>query len=96
MEVRDFEGAGDLLGEFVFVVLFEEVALGVTVVDGLCVFDDRGEDDDDFVRAVVILFVVVVVCDLVVELLPENPYILPAPPAPIVIVQVAVVAVTAI
>ena len=61
-----------MLGEFVFVVLFEEVALGVTVIDGLCVFDDRGEDDDDFVRAVVILFVVVVVCDLVVELLPET------------------------
>ena len=45
----DFEGTGDLLGEFVFVVLFEDVVLGETVVDGLCVFDDRGEDDDDFV-----------------------------------------------
>lgn len=45
----DFEGTGDLLGEFVFVVLFEDVVLGVTVVEDFCVFDDRGEDDDDFV-----------------------------------------------
>ena len=68
----DFEGTGDLLGEFVFVVLFEDDTLGVTVIEGFCVFDDRGEDVDDFVLAVVILFVVVVVCDLVVEVLPET------------------------
>ena len=45
----DFEGTGDLLGEFVFVVLFEDVVLGETVVEGFCVFDAIGEDDDDFV-----------------------------------------------